>query len=54
MEGGTIATERVRTENKGDDKTRGTKELPVDSDTPPDWGGETEEEDPMVSWPSVG
>ena len=49
--GSATATERVRMESQGDDKTRETKEQPADTDTPPDWGGETDEEDPPTSWP---
>ena len=49
MRRGAMTTERVRMENREEDAARGIKEQPVDSDTPPDWGGETDEEDPPTS-----
>ena len=51
MRRGTMTAERVRMENPEEDAARGIKEQPVDSDTPPDWGGDTDEEGPPPNWP---
>ena len=51
MPGEAMTAERVRRENLEEDAAREKKEQPVDSDTPPDWGGDTDDEGPPPNWP---
>ena len=51
MPGEAMTAERVRRESPEEDAAREKKEPPVDSDTPPDWGGDTDDEGPPPNWP---
>ena len=46
-----VLQQSLRIESQADDRSRGTREQPADNDTPPDWGGETDEDDALTSWP---